>query len=152
MHDIKWSLLSDEKPVLQFVNLLRKGANKLKEEKEREDRIKERDLEKLNAEKPAQKTDAKPTVKPVVLPYPEPKSRLEELANKMALERDQLNKTKAELDREIEKKTGGKIPDKPTKAIDKPLGKDAKTLDKPKESKTRDREEKNKDDDDRGGR
>jgi hypothetical protein len=146
LHETKWDIKAADKPVLQFINLLRKGANKLKEEKEREAKIKERDLEKLNPlEKPAQKPEAKPTV----LPYPEPKSRLEELANKMALEREQLNKTKAELDREIEKKTTGKIPDKPGK--DKPQGKDSKTPDKPKESKTKEREEKTRDDD-RGGR
>lgn len=148
LHEIKWDRMSANKPVLQFVNLLRKGANKLKEEKEREAKIKERDLEwtgqkELKTEKPIPKGEAKPTAKPVALPYPEPKSHLEKLANKMALERAQLNKTKAELDREIEKKTGGKIPDK--------LGKETRNPDKPKESKVKDREEKKRDDD-RGGR
>lgn len=151
--DIKWERISADKPVLQLVNMLRKGARELQKEREK---TKGKEAEKLKPEeKPLEKGDKKPPKK-AVLPFPEPKSHLEELANKRALDLEEKNKTKTDLEKEQAlrgEKNQGKSQAKPKdKPKEKP--KDENKAGKEKsdsktDSKTQSKEQKNKDE--RGG-
>jgi hypothetical protein len=147
--DIKWERVSAGKPVMQFVNLLRKGARELEKQRQND---KGKELEKLKPEdKDTKDKTEKSERKKVVLPYPEPKSHLEELANKRALDLEEKNRTKTDLEKEQQlrqEQKEGKIQDKPK---EKP-NKDNKNKDEKAESKTKSKEEKDKDDEERGGR
>ncbi len=120
-HEAMWQRISVDKPVVQFINLLRKGAREVQKEI---DKFQEKELAKLqdklkdsDKEKPGEKEKPK-DLKEIELPFPQPKSRLEELANKKALK-------EAERD-----KSSDKPKDKPDKPIDKPadLEKEAENL------------------------
>lgn len=151
--DIKWERASAGKPVMQFVNLLRKGARELEKQRQKD---KGKEPEKLKPEdKDTKDKTEKGEKKKVVLPYPEPKSALEELANKRALDLEEKNRTKTDLEKEHllrGEQTQGKSQDKPKeKATDKPkkeenkATKDAKS-DSKTQSKTQSKEQMNKED------
>lgn len=89
-HEAMWERISADKPVVQFINLLRKGAREVQKEVEK---FKQKELEKEQAKQEAKPKDLKDKPdrnekaagkKPVDVPFPEPKTHLEELANKRA--------------------------------------------------------------------
>ena len=146
--DIKWERATAGKPVMQFVNLLRKGARELEKQRKQE---KEKELQKLRTEdKDTKDRTEKNDKKKAVLPYPEPKSHLEELANKRAQDLEEKNRTKKDIEKEQQMRgeADKKSQDKPKNKTD---DKAKKNKDE-KDGKTRSRQEKDKEDDDRGGR
>jgi hypothetical protein len=149
--DIKWERASAGKPVMQFVNLLRKGARELEKQRKHE---KEKELAKANPDtKETKDKTEKNDKKKAVLPYPEPKSHLEELANKRAQDLEEKNRTKKDIEKEQQLRgehTDQKSQDKPKdKTQDKT---NQKNKDEKSESKTKSRQEKDKEEEDRGGR
>lgn len=151
--DIKWERASAGKPVMQFVNLLRKGARELEKQRQKE---KEKELAKAHPEiretKETKDKTQKDDKRKAALPYPEPKSHLEELANKRAQDLEEKNRTKKDIEKEQQLRGGESDQKSQDKPKDKTQDKTNQKNKDEKDSKTESREEKDKDDEERGGR